>query len=286
MREKVNYRLEFFIKIMNKRESMLARIALGLICLTLGACGGNGGGSSAPAPTPVPVPIPPPAPTPVSMRILVIGQSISSNCNEYAYGPVENVMQVGKDGSIKPAQDPFEWADCDKGSMWMPTGKKIIESKIADQVIFMPIGVGGSKVADWQDGGRAFDKLNQALELIRKKGITFDFAIWHQGSADYGTPRAEYVSRLLSVIDYVNRNAQIKRWLIGIHSRCSGLYDPEVEAAQRIVGDASSARRYPGANTNLLGNEYRVDFCHLNHQGQEMVAPMWLEAIKNANAGS
>jgi hypothetical protein len=218
------------------------------------------------------------------MRILVIGQSISSNCNQFVYGPVTNVFQIGKDGAVKAAQDPFEWADCNQGSMWMPLGKKIIESKLADQVTFMPIGVGGSKVSDWQAGGRDFDKLNQALDLVRKKGIAFDFVIWHQGSADYGLPRAEYVDRLLSVIDYVNRNAQVKRWLIGIHSRCSGRYDSEIEAAQRMVGDAADAGRYLGANTNLLGDDYRFDTCHLTQQGQEMAAAMWLESIRNASA--
>jgi hypothetical protein len=221
---------------------------------------------------------------PEELRVLVIGQSISSNCNEYIYGAVDNVLQIGKDGVIKAAHDPFEWADCSKGSMWMPLGKRIIEGGMAKKVIFMPIGVGGTKVRDWQEGGTAFGKLNEAISVIKKNGMKFDFVFWHQGSSDIGTSKSEYTTRLLSVIDYVSRNVPVNRWLIGIHSRCWGDYDPEVEAAQFAVANASEAGRFAGANSNLLGGEYRLDGCHLNQRGQEQMALMWLEAIRSANS--
>jgi len=239
-----------------------------------------GGGGTAPAKAP-------PVQTPITVdevRILVIGQSILSNCNEFSYGPVANVFQIGRDGATKEARDPFEWADCAKGSMWMPLGQKIIEGAVAKKVVFMPIGVASTKVQDRQQGGSAFGKLNDAIALIKENGLAFDLGLWHQGSADFGMSKQEYQTRLLSVIDYVNKNLTIKRWLIGIHSRCGATYDREVEAAQVAVGNAASAGRYPGANTNLLGNEYRFDKCHLNKLGQEEMATMWVEAIKSANA--
>lgn len=222
---------------------------------------------------------------PEQLRILVVGQSIASNCNEALYGPVEHVHQIGKDGALKAARDPFEWADCDKGSMWMPLGKLIIEKGLAKSVVFMPIGVGGTRVQDWQSGGRAFPKLDEALALIKKENLVFDAAFWHQGSSDHGMAGAEYAERLNAVIAYVNERARIGQWLIGVHSRCWGRYDANVEAAQRSVGAASAQGRYPGANSNLLGNEYRFDECHLNRQGQEQMAAMWLEALRNARAG-
>jgi hypothetical protein len=256
---------------------MLNRMISFLVVLALGSCGGN---------TPVEATTPPVAvdPTPANLNILVIGQSISSNCNEFIYGPSANVMQIAKDGSVKAAQDPFEWADCAKGSMWMPLGKRIIEARIAKQVTFMPIGVGGSKIADWQSGGPDFGKLNEAINLAKKNGVSFDFAIWHQGSADFGMSRNEYAARLQSIIAYVNQNVSVKRWLIGIHSRCWGSYDGEIETAQRSVADAPASNRYLGANTNTLGDDRRFDKCHLNQQGQEEAATLWLDAIRNASA--
>jgi hypothetical protein len=255
---------------------MFVQISVLIICLLLSSCGGGAGEV-----TPLQVQEPKP---PSELRILVLGQSISSNCNDFVYGPSQNVFQIDRQGTVKAAQDPFEWADCSKGSMWMPLGTRVIESGVAAKVIFMPIGVAGSRVQDWQEGGSAFGKLNDAIALIKKNGIRFDMAFWHQGSANYGTARDEYTSRLLDVITYVNKNVEIRQWLIGVHSRCWGGYDTNVEAAQILVGNAASQGRFPGANSNLLGNEYRVDECHLNKQGQEQMAAMWLEAIKNANA--
>ncbi|WP_139179196.1 sialate O-acetylesterase [Janthinobacterium sp. YR213] len=243
--------------------------------LILTACGGGGAGNPAPI-----APITPIVNVPLEeMKILIIGQSISSNCNEYVYGAVDNVFQIGKDGSLKAARDPFEWADCGKGAMWMPLGKKLIEAGIARKVVFMPIGVAGSRVEDWQVGGAAFGKLTNAITLMQAQGLSFDFAFWHQGSSNAGTDKTVYAERLRSVLDYVNSKVKIKRWLIAVHSRCSGTYDSGIESAQILVGNAPQLNRYPGPNTNLLGNEYRYDTCHLNQKGQEKMASMWLESV-------
>lgn len=272
---------------------MLKKSCIALLCSVISACGGGAGSANPPSSGTPPVQVPPPAPVtpppqPVAreLRILVIGQSISSNCNQHVYGPIDNIFQIGKDGNVKPARDPFEWADCDKGSMWMPLGKRIIDSGMAQKVVFMPIGVGATSVRDWQADGRAFGKLNAALDLAAKEGIRFDAVLWHQGSADYGMARSEYTDRLLSVISYVNGKVQAGRWLVGVHSRCSGRYDANIEAAQRFVGEAPAEKRYLGANTNVLGNEFRFDECHLNQMGQEQMAGMWLEALRNAGIGN
>lgn len=262
---------------------MLKICILSCFTVLLASCGGGGGDKPVSSPISAPAPVPPPLPK--ELHILAIGQSISSNCNQTVYGPVDNVFQVAKDGGLKPARDPFEWADCTQGSMWMPLGKRIIDNGLAQKVVFMPIGVGGTSVRDWQSGGKAFAKLNSALDLVKQQGLKFDAVLWHQGTADHGMPSGEYTDRLLSVISYVNNRITTGRWLIGVHSRCWGNYDPQIEAAQRSVGSATSAGRFPGANSNLLGNAYRFDECHLNQAGQEEMATMWLEAIRNARVG-
>lgn len=263
---------------------MLRICVWGCVSVLLASCGGGGGGAST-SQSPVSVQVPAPAPSLKELYILVIGQSISSNCNQTVYAPVDNVLQVALDGSLKPARDPFEWADCKQGSMWMPLGKRIIDSGMTKKVVFMPIGVGGTSVRDWQSGGKASAKLNSALDLIKQQGLKFDAVFWHQGTADHGMTSGEYSDRLLSVISYVNSKITTGRWLIGVHSRCWGNYDPQIEAAQRLVGSATSAGRFPGANSNLLGNAYRFDECHLNQAGQEEMATMWLEALRNARVG-
>lgn len=304
------------------KNSRLFGYLLGLHCgLIIAACGGTGSAPDTPAMIPVTpvapitpvtpitpvIPVIPATPatpvipavpaTPVTpatpvipvtpgpipeLRILVLGQSISSNCNDHVYPAIDNVFQIGKDGAIKIASDPFEWADCNNGSMWMPLGEKLISSAIAHKVIFMPIGVNGTKVSDWQADGVAFGKLNSAIGLIQAQGFKFDFAFWHQGSSDFGTGKDLYVQRLGEVIDYVNSRVKVSRWMIAIHSRCGTAYDRNIESAQLVFGNSPHLQRYPGPNTNLLGDEYRFDACHLNEKGQERMASMWLDSMKAA----
>ena len=264
-----------------------------LLCLlcTVGACGGShSSGSPAAAGPPVvvgspavttdssaSVPVPPP-----EMRILVLGQSISSNCNEKVYGPFPNVFQIDTAGAVTAASDPFDWADCKQGSMWMPLGKRLIDAGLASKVTFMPIGLGSTSVADWQEGGRAYSKLSAAANIIKQRGLQFDYALWHQGSSDNGTKSDIYATRLNSVIDNVNKNISIKKWIIAIHSRCYGVWNREVETAQFDVSKVAGDNIHPGPNNNLLDDTYRTDTCHLNAAGQEAMAQLWVESIRNA----
>jgi hypothetical protein len=251
--------------------------------LALGACGAGGapsrtsgdGGSVSPAPSPAPVVLD-------QLTVLVVGQSISSNCNEHKFGPVSGVFQIGRDGTVKAAEDPFEWADCSNGSMWMPLGKLLIDGGVTKKAVFMPIGVGGTKVSDWQAGGAAYAKLNTAIAQIKEKKIRFDFIFWHQGSSDIGTAPNEYLNRLTAVADYINANVEAKRWLVALHSRCSGQYDAAIENAQRQFINVEGKNRYLGPNTNSLDNSYRIDGCHLTQQGQEKMASMWYSSIRTA----
>jgi hypothetical protein len=251
-----------------------------MLAFALSSCGGSSAVSS-PVSSPVTA-------TPVQvlpfkvMRILVLGQSIASNCNEHLYGEVDNVFQVSRDGKILPAKDPFEWAHCGQGSIWIPLGRKLIENGIAEKVIFMPIGVGGTRVRDWQEGGSAYPKLNDAVALIKKESLNFDFAFWHQGSNDMGTDSEDYRKRLTAVLADVDGKITIRRWLIALHSRCWGTYDPNIEAAQRIVAADRANNRFLGPNNNILEEDYRFDHCHLNRKGQEEMASMWMEGIRNA----
>jgi hypothetical protein len=273
--------LSHIFEMISRKIRVLTHFSLLSLSLILAACGGGGNNAGAPV-TPVPVPVPV-SPSPTEMHILIIGQSISSNCNEHIYGPVDNVSQIDKSGNIVAAKDPFDWADCSKGSMWMPLGRKIIESGIVQKVVFMPIGVDSSHVQDWQEGGSAFGKLNAAIALIKEKNIKFDFVFWHQGSSDIGMSRDEYFSRLSSVATYVNANLQVGGWIVAQHSRCFGRYDEGIEAAQKMFGDSPSNKRYLGPNNNLLGDEFRFDSCHLNQKGQEEMASLWLASIRKAS---
>lgn len=216
------------------------------------------------------------------LYVLVVGQSISANCNEHVFEESTGVYQVDLNGDLKPAKDPFEWADCDKGAMWLPLGTKIVTSGFANRVIFMPIGVGGTSVSDWQPGGRAFGKLKSALSLANQKSIKFDYAFWHQGSSDYGQDPIIYGKALSQVLTFISLNTKVDKWIVAQHSKCGSQYDHRIAKEQKNISLNPQFRRFPGPNTNEFGMEYRYDGCHLNRSGQEKMAELWFNSIMAA----
>jgi hypothetical protein len=216
------------------------------------------------------------------LYILVVGQSVAANCNEHRYAPVKGVFQIGLNGQEVAAADPFEWADCNRGATWIPLGRRLIESGMADRVTFMPIGVNGSTVADWSAGGKADAKLTKALALIKQKGLVFDYAFWQQGPADANIRAPRYTKILNSVLYRLSTSANIKNWLIATHSTCHGRTAPHIAKAQQFVNSYHLLNRFPGPNTDLLGESLRFDGCNLNQAGQEQMAQSWLESIRAA----
>lgn len=216
------------------------------------------------------------------LSILVIGQSISSNCNDYIFGEKDGVYQYDKNGDIIKAHDPFVWGDCKGGSMWIPLGERLIKEKIASRVIFMPIGVDGAKVSDWLEEGSAHEKLKSALIAIKNKKIVFDYIFWYQGSSDIGVNQNKYKKNLYAIREKINEVIPMYTpWIIARHSSCYGRYDKNIEATQSLIARGLPVF-YEGPNNNTLGESYRTDNCHLNKIGQEKMAEMWVTSIKKA----
>jgi hypothetical protein len=214
--------------------------------------------------------------------ILVVGESMSSNCNSHRFDKVPGVYQIGLSGQEEPAFDPFEWADCDQGSMWMPLGSEIIRSKLADKVVFMPIGMSSTKVADWLQGGIAYDKLQSALKIAKKRGIKFDYAFWLQGYSNIGSNKNKYAADLSTILKSVSRNIRVGKWIIARQSGCFSSADRDISNVQRLFGHNYVFNRYEGPDSNAIENKYRFSGCDLNKEGQEEMAKLWLSSIMKA----
>lgn len=213
------------------------------------------------------------------MTFLIIGQSISSNCNQKKFGPENGVNQYDFNGNITKAQDPLIWADCTEGSLWIPMGKELIERKITNQVNLLPIGVSGTKVQDWLPSGKAFPKLERSLDLIVKNKIHIDYILFYQGSSDIGTKPSLYKYNFLQLHHIVKDKLGPIDWIIAAHSKCSGKIDKDIEYIQKSL---SYGPFYTGPDSNILGDDYRFDGCHLNERGQIKMANLWVNAIQNA----
>ncbi len=212
-------------------------------------------------------------------NIIVIGQSISSNCNQTRFVAVPGVYQLNLDGEKVFAQDPFVWADCDGGSIWMPFAERLIASGFTDEVTLMPIGVAGTKLIDWLPDGKANKKLKRALSAARENGIKFDYVFFYLGSSDIGESPKKYKSQLIELNRFVREEIGYSSWLVAQHSRCNDGYDSTIAKVQRSFNKIPF---YAGPDSNSLGDEYRVDGCHLNKAGQEKMAALWVESLIQA----
>lgn len=214
-----------------------------------------------------------------TLTFLIIGQSISSNCNQKKFDPEFGVNQFNIDGNIVKAQDPLIWADCQGGSLWIPFGKKIITDNLATEVNLLPIGARGTKIKDWLPSGRAYPKLQKALDLIINNKIHIDYVLFYQGSSDIGTKPYLYHSMFLQLHKIVKNRIGFLDWIIATHSRCFGRTDKDIANIQKSF---NSIHFYTGPDSNSFGDEYRFDGCHLNEQGQLKMAMLWADSVKNA----
>lgn len=216
------------------------------------------------------------------LNILVIGDDKSANCNQHVYESVDGVFQLDLDGKEVAAKDPFLWADCKDGSVWIPLGRELIKSGLADKVVFMPIGISKVKASDWRAVGPAKIKLELALKIIKERNLQFDYLLWQQGSSDIGSKPTIYKKEANEIFKYLKKSIRLKSIIIAKDSSCNGKTDSDIFNSQNILGEDFLNRRFPGPNINLLTASNLNNDCLLNFSGQEFVADQWLESMKNA----
>lgn len=216
-----------------------------------------------------------------TLVLFSFGQSISANANEKLYPKHEHVYTLNH-GECVQAQDPLPLADGMGGSMWMPVATKIIESGLARNVLLVSIGVGGSSIERWSPDGDLSQHLEANLELLNQLKIPVSMFLWHQGSSNIGTSADAYVKNFLAINKTIRAKGFSSPILVAIHSRCFGSYDVNIENAQRLLAQRNQDGLFLGADTNMLGDGYRYDHCHLNSSGQEFAANLWVDAIKSA----
>jgi hypothetical protein len=217
------------------------------------------------------------------LKILVIGEGAAANCNAHVFGPQNGVYQIGLDGAVVPARDPFIWGGCTGGSIWMALGEKIIKSGMARTVTFMPVAVSAATVAEFSEAvpGGASHKLRRATQVARTH--RFDFAFWQQGESDTGTDAAAYLSHLNKVIKTLSLQLKIDKWLIARGADCRSNGSSGAEVAQGRFGRTPIYRRFPGPDTSGLGGDHFSSGCNLSQRGQLEMAERWLAAMAQAN---
>jgi len=212
------------------------------------------------------------------MVAIVFGQSNSANYGESRKRSKEGVYNFYK-GKLYRADDPLLGATGDQGSVWTRLGDRIIEEKLYDEVIFIPIGIGSTSIARWTIGGDLHSRIINAISEVTQNGLKVTHLLWHQGESDIKTSKQEYKKMFMDML-YDIRSRGIKAPIyVSIATRCERSILNEIQEAQAELVDISSGI-YPGPNTDGLGFCYRYDGCHFSDEGLEKYAELWMEKLR------
>lgn len=222
--------------------------------------------------------IPPTIVTEKTIVAFVFGQSNSANHTGERYqGINENVVNY-YNGDYYIASDPLLGATGIAGSMWTLTANKLVQNNVAEKVILIPAGVGGTSIKHWQYGGKLNGMLENRLKDAQNNHLVITHFLWHQGEADYGISDTDYSKGLTEVIELTQRYFPHSKFFVSQASRCGDIpsYDP-VLRAQRDITRLKNV--YAGPNTDLIDDRY--DACHLSGKGVEKASEQWIELIRN-----
>lgn len=209
----------------------------------------------------------------------VFGQSNAANHGGERYksstGKVFNYFE----GKYYPAADPLLGATGVSGSVWSNLGDKLVNEHLADNVVLIPAGIGGSTLKQWQSGGRLNKMLKARLAEVKSSGLTVTHFLWHQGESDNMLSPDEYAVGLGQVIALTKEYFPASSFFVAQVSRCGTMASaPQIIQAQRDA--TKQAGVYLGPNTDVIGLDDRYDDCHFSGRGIELHAKGWLESLR------
>ena len=210
----------------------------------------------------------------------VFGQSNSANSEGERYkADTKNVYNYF-DNHYYIASDPLLGATGNAGSVWTITANKLIKKNIADKVILIAAGVGGTSVKSWREGGELNNMLESRLKNAQKNNISITHFLWHQGESDNGVYESEYENGLTEVIHLTQLYYPNAKFFVSQASAfCNRTSSNLILKSQRNVTQLKNV--YRGPNTDLIGADDRWDGCHLSGRGIEKASNEWVELIDN-----
>lgn len=219
--------------------------------------------------------------TPKTMVLFVLGQSNASN-----YGELKHTSFLGKayqyfDGLFYVAKDPLLGAAGDGGSIWTLLSNKLVDSGVTDQVVVIASGAAGSPISAWTADQPLGIQLQKQLNQLHNSGLTVTHFLWQQGEADYDTDANSYLASLTGIIDQTKYFFPSSNFVVAQSVKCGYKpYESEVPSAQRKAATLEGV--FLGPNSDDIGSDGRntVDECHFNGEGQERLASLWLDRIK------
>jgi hypothetical protein len=187
-------------------------------------------------------------------------------------------------GLWQHADDPQPGATGGGGSPWPELGD-LIAARYDIPVGIVAVGVGATRVGQWQPGGH-YSRIENALAALSPYG--YRAILWHQGESDSlaGTDAATYASLLQNIIAESRIDAGFDvPWGVALaswHPNSSAANEAEVIAGQQLVID-SDPLVFLGSETDSFHTHvpsYLADSVHFNTLGLNAHALQWLTALE------
>jgi hypothetical protein len=230
------------------------------------------------------VEIPRPEITGRTLVAFVFGQSNAANSGGERYEASGDHVLNYWAGKYYRAVDPLLGASGQTGSVWVATANRLIARQMADKVIYIAAGIGGTSVREWRKGGRLHGMLEERLLEARRQNLPVTHFLWHQGEQDNpaasqsGLDVEGYKTGLKEIIALTKIYFPQSRFFIAQASRCfDAPSSPELLNAQAEMTRLDGV--YLGPNTDLIAPMDRYDGCHLSGRGLIKHADAWVQAI-------
>lgn len=164
----------------------------------------------------------------------------------------------------------------------------LITNNRFDRVILAPVGISGTPISAWDNGGVLEDRLPLTMRRLMSRGLTpgtagLEFAfLWMQGEADKsgGTPQAVYQASWENLKTNLINAGFSGRMFITTETWSLGTTSATIQAAQAAVRDNITV--FDGGNLDGLDNTQRYDTTHFNDSGV-LNAAITIEAAMHAS---
>ena len=214
------------------------------------------------------------------MVVLVLGQSNAANHvqSRATGGPG---VYAWHEGRCFEAVDPLPGASGEGGSLWTRLGPLIVASAAYDGVLFVPLAVNATSVAQWHWHPALSERLRRTLLALRAAKLEPSHAIWYQGEADSfkQTSAADYrrdFVRLLQELRGLGLQAPL--WLAQA-TKCQKRSNPAVRSVQEALPQELPGVRAGPDMDALFGPQDRYDGCHFSTDSATLAAQAWQQAL-------
>lgn len=214
--------------------------------------------------------------------ILVLGDSNIAASDVPAQEVSQAVFNVNPvNGLCYPAHEPLMGTVARAGSPWVRLANLLVEKKVYEDVLLIPVILPESSIAEWKKDGRVFTRLQNTLNTLPKQNIVINAVLWQHGQKNDAslTSKEDYIAGFSDVVAVLRNGGVTAPVFVARTGDCPG-------KAAGFVWEAQAA--LPGLGENVLAgpdlstfgsDSFDAPNCALNQKGLDAYVAGWLEAL-------